>query len=328
METVILGRTGLEVTKLSLGALFMSKRGGDYEQSKIATQYALDTGIKLVDTAPSYSNSEEVIGKILADYKGKKPLISTKIGMPAPWNPKSIKDIIGSVENSCKVIGVDHIDILYVHEPERTGYLPWWDNELTYEGPVMSALDEMQKNGLIKYTGVGGTCTHELARVMDTGRFDVVLTAFNYSLLWREAEHEIFPVTKKHNMGVICGSPLQQGALAFRRDEIIKNGAPWISKPRRDQFKALYNLLDETGMGIIEMAMRFVISNPHVDCVLTGSRSKDEFQSNWNVIEKGPLPTDILAELDKIRDMVPFRPTNETFNLPWGDERYPIGLLH
>lgn len=328
MELVKLGRVDLEVTKLSLGGLFMSDLVGDFEKSKIATQYALDTGVRLIDTAPSYFNSETVLGKILKSYEGtNKPLISTKLGMPEPWNPKSKKDIYASVEGSMEKLGVDHIDILFIHEPERRLQMDWWDNETTYDGPVMECLEEMKANGMIRYTGVAGTCTHELAKIMDTGKFDCVLTAFNYSLLWREAEYEILPTAKKHNMGVICGSPLQQGALAVRRDDIIENGAPWISKPRKDQFKALYKLLDETGMDIIEMSMRFVISNPIVSCVLTGSRSKEEFIGNWDAIEKGPLPDEILKKLDEIRDMVPFRPTNEQFILPWGDEYHGIGWL-
>lgn len=327
METVKLGRTNLEVTKLSLGGLFMSDLTDDYEMSKEATHYALDAGIKLIDTAPSYFNSEKVLGKILREYKGDKPFISTKLGMPAPWNPQSMEDIISSVKNSCNLLGIDTIDILFIHEPERTGQMNWWNNEKTYDGPVTEALEQLKKDGLVKYTGVAGTCTHELAKIMDTGKFDVVLTAFNYSLLWREAEYEIFPAAQKHNMGVICGSPLQQGALAVRRDEVVKNGAPWLSKPRKEQFLALYNLLDETGMDIIEMAMRFVISNPAVDCVLTGAKSKSEFIGNWNAVEKGPLSKEILKRLDEIRDMVPFRPTNEQFLLPWGEEHHPIGWL-
>jgi aryl-alcohol dehydrogenase-like predicted oxidoreductase len=327
MEKVTLGRTGLQVTKLSLGGLFMSEIGGEFEQSKEATLHALDLGICYVDTAPSYWNSETVLGNILKDWKGQKPVLSTKVGTPAPFNPKSKKDVIESVEKSLERLHTDYIDIVMVHEPERRHHYDWWDNELTCDGPVIGALDELKKKGLIGYTGLGGTTAHELALICDTGKFDVVLTAFNYSLLWREAQYEILPAAKKHNMGVVAGSPLQQGSLAVRRDEEINNGAPWISKPRRDQFKALYKLLDETGMDIVEMAMRFVISNPIVSCVLTGSRSSAEVDSNYAAVEKGPLPQDLLKKLDEIYAMVPFRPTLEQFALPFGTENKGIGLF-
>jgi aryl-alcohol dehydrogenase-like predicted oxidoreductase len=327
MEKIILGRTGLEVTKLSLGGLFMSEIGGEFEQSKKATLHALDLGINYIDTAPSYWNSEVVLGNILKDWKGKKPVLSTKLGTPAPFNPKSKKDIIESVEKSLERLHTDYIDIVMVHEPERRHQFDWWDNELTCDGPVIGALEELKKKGLIGWTGVGGTTAHELAMVCDTGKFDVVLTAFNYSLLWREAQYEILPVAKKHNMGVIAGSPLQQGSLAVRHDKEINSGAPWISKPRREQFKALYKLLDETGMNIVEMAMRFVISNPVVSCVLTGSRSIAEIDANNAAVDKGPLPADLLKKLDAIYAMVPFRPTFEQFALSFSDESKGIGLF-
>ena len=123
----------------------MSDLVGDYEKSRIATQYALDTGVRLVDTAPSYFNSETVLGKILKSYEGaNKPLISTKLGMPEPWNPKSKADIFASVEGSMEKLGIDHIDILFIHEPERRLQMDWWDNETTYEGPVMECMEELK----------------------------------------------------------------------------------------------------------------------------------------------------------------------------------------
>ena len=317
METVILGRTGLEVTKLALGGLFLSELGGAFEDSKHATLKALELGINYIDTAPAYYDSEKVLGKILQEWEG--PLvISTKLGgRPQPFDPQSKKALIQSVEMSLEYLHRDSIDILMIHEPDRVREYNWWTDELNYEGPVLEAIDEMKKAGMIKFSGLGGTTAHELARVCDSGKFDVVLTAYNYSLLWREAQYEIFQAAKRHHMGVVCGSPLQQGALAVRYDDAINHGAPWISEPRREQFRALYRLLDETGMGIVEMAIRFVISNPSVDCVLTGSSNEAQFMENYLAVEKGPLPADILQELDKIYAMVPFRPSLEYFTLPF-----------
>lgn len=321
MNKVILGRTGLEVTKLSLGGLFISEYGGDFEQSKRATLCALKKGINYIDTAPNYFDSEKVLGNILKEWNGPKPILSTKLGgRPDPFNPKDKQGLINSIEMSLEYLGVEQLDMVMIHEPDRSKEYNWWTDELNYNGPVLEVLDEMKKKGVIKYIGLGGTTAHELARLCDSAKFDVVLTAYNYSLLWREAQYEIIPNAKKHKMGIICGSPLQQGALAKRYDEEIAHGAPWISEPRRRQFKELYRLLDETGMDIVEMAMRFVISNPDVHCVLTGSRSEQEFMQNYERVEKGPLPKDILDRLDEIYAIVPFRPTLEYFDFSFGEE--------
>jgi aryl-alcohol dehydrogenase-like predicted oxidoreductase len=327
MKKVMMGKTGLEVTKLALGGLFISEMGGAFEESKVTTLHALDNGINYIDTAPSYWNSETVLGNILKEWKGKKPIISTKVGSPKPFDPKSKKDIFQSVDRSMQRLGIDFIDILMVHEPERRHHFNWWDNELTRDGPVIEALAELKQKGKIGSTGLGGTTAHELAMVCDTGKFDMVLTTFNYSLLWREAQYEVLPDAKKHGMGVVAGTPLQQGTLAVRHDDAINNGAPWISRPRREQFKALYKLLDDSGMGIVEMAIRFVISCSMIDVVLAGARSVKEFDENYKVVEKGALPVDILKRLDEIHAMVPFRPTYEQFALPFGNEHKGIGLF-
>jgi aryl-alcohol dehydrogenase-like predicted oxidoreductase len=149
-----------------------------------------------------------------------------------------------------------------------------------------------------------------------------VLTAFNYSLLWREAEHEVLPAAKAHGVGVVIGSPLQQGALSRRFDDEVNHGAPWMSLPRRNQFKALYALLDELDMPLVECALRFVLSNPDVSCALMGARSQAEVEQNVAYAEKGPLPADVLRRLNAIAAMVPFRPCEERPTLCFGWRGY------
>ncbi len=318
MRKRALGRTGLEVSELSLGGLFVSSVGGEYEQARQAIHRALALGVNYIDTAPGYYNSEEVIGRALEGVTA--PLIlSTKLGgRPQPFRPQDRDCLMRSVEESLRLLKRDHIDILMIHEPDRPGQYDWWTDPVAFHGPVLDLLAELRRNGTIRYTGLGGTTAYELARIIRTGRFDVVLTAFNYSLLWREAEIEVLPAAREQGMGIIIGSPLQQGALARRYDEEIASGAPWLSSPRRAQYRALYAFLDEIGLPLTEVALRFVISNPHISCTLMGARSQAEVEQNVAAVEKGPLPADILKRLDGIAAMVPFRPFEEPFGLPFG----------
>jgi len=317
MQKAVLGKTGLEVSKLALGGLFISSYGSRFEEARAAALRAIELGVNYIDTAPGYLNSEEVIGKILKDVDAPL-IISTKLGYePEPFNPRD-KDLLRkSFENSARLLGREVIDILMIHEPDRPGQFDWFDSLDTCEGPATELLEELKKEGLIRFTGIGGTTAYELARVIRSGKFDVVLTAFNSSLLYREAEIEAIPAAEELGLGIISGSPLQQGAFSARYDDQIESGAPWMSLPRRNQFKALYKLLDETGLSIVELAMRFVISNPLVDCVLSGVRSSREIEQNIAYIEKGPLPDDILKRLDEIYAMVPFRPLCEPFEPPF-----------
>ncbi|NKB71726.1 MAG: aldo/keto reductase [Candidatus Latescibacteria bacterium] len=318
MQYRILGKTGLEVSQVALGGLFVSSVGGAFEQGRAAVHRALELGINYVDTAPSYANSEEVLGRALEGV-AQPYILSTKLGgRPEPFAPRDINCLRASVEESLRLLKRDRIDLLMVHEPDRPGQYDWWGDGSGYDGPVMDLLQELKENGTIGYTGIGGTTAYEIVPIMQSGHFDVVLTAFNYSLLWREAEHQVLPVAKELGMGVVVGSPLQQGALAQVYDDEVRHGAPWLSLPRRRQFLALYEFVAQTGMSLPELAMRFVVSNTDISCVLSGVRSVAEIEANVAAVERGALPDDIRARLDEIAAMVPFRPFEEPFGLPFG----------
>lgn len=317
MQRIALGRTGLDVSRISLGGLFVSSYGAELEQAREAVRRAVDLGINYVDTAPMYGDSEQVLGRILPDLD-RPMIVSTKLGArPQPFDPKDAGALRASFEESCRLLGRETIDILMIHEPDRPRQFDWWDNFDAAEGPVMDVLEALKEEGRIRYLGLGGTTAYEMARLLRTGKFDVVLTAFNYSLLWQEAAHEVLPAAREHGVGVVVGSPLQQGALA-RRWEEVDSGARWLSKPRREQFQALYRLLDDINISLPELALRFVLSNPDVHTVLSGVRSATEVELNVSAAEKGSLPEDLMSRIAEIAAMVPFRPHDEPFSLPFG----------
>ena len=318
MEKRILGKTGLKVSVLGMGGLFVSKIGKrNREHSYKAVKRALELGVNYVDTAPNYADSEEVLGHALEGTKHPYYL-STKVGgRPQPFDPKN-KDLLRkSVEESLRLLNLNTIDILMVHEPDRPGQYDWWEDYDNFHGPVCDLLDQLKSEKIIRFTGLGGTTAYQLPHIMATGNYDVVLTAFNYSLLWREASIAIIPEAKKQNMGIIIGSPLQQGALSRRHPE-IDTGAWWLSPQRQKQFKKLYDFLDDIELSLPEASLRMVLSNPDISTVLMGARSVEEVEKNVKSANAGPLPPDILESLREIADMVPFRPFEEPFGLPFG----------
>ena len=256
----------------------------------------------------------------------KQPyVLSTKLGgRPQPFNPKDKGHLRQSVEESLRLLKRDHIDVLMVHEPDRPGQYDWWDEWQAFHGPVREFLEELKQEGLISFIGLGGTTAYELPRILATGHYDVVLTAFNYSLLWREAEIAVLPEAQRQHMGILVGSPLQQGALARRYDEEVERGAPWLSPPRREQYRRLYAYLDEIGIPLAELGLRFVLSNPAVSLTLMGARSVEEVEANVEAVNNGPLSPEVLDRLNEIAALVPFRPFEEPFGLPFGrDYRGP-----
>lgn len=307
----------MQVSELALGGLFVSQHGGEFEQGKAAILRALELGINYIDTAPTYANSEEVLGRALEDVT-QPFILSTKLGgRPQPFLPQDKACLMQSVEESLRLLKRDYIDLLMIHEPDRPGQYDWWADKENYHGPVLEVLADLKKSGTIGHIGIGGTTAYEMAYLIRTGKFDVVLTAFNYSLLWREAEQVVLPAAKEQGMGIIIGSPLQQGALARRYDDEVRNGAKWLSPARRTQLQTLYNFLDEVDIPLPELGLRFVISNPDISCVLMGARSPQEVEQNVQAVEQGPLPSDILQHLNEIAATVPFRPFDEPAGLPF-----------
>ena len=318
MEKRTLGRTGLEVSVLGMGGLYVSRAGArERDEGCRAVHRALELGVNYVDTAPSYRDSEEVLGIALEDV-AQPYFLATKLGgRPQPFNPQD-KDLLRqSVDESLRLLKRDYIDVLLVHEPDRPGQYDWWTDYDNFHGPVCDLLEELKAEKIIRFTGLGGTTAYQLPLIMATGNYDVVLTAFNYSLLWREATISIFPEAKRGDMGVVIGSPLQQGALSQRYPE-IETGAPWLSPPRQKQYQRLYRFLEEVELSLPEAALRMMVATPEISTVLMGARSVEEVEQNVHSVEAGPLPSDILAELQEIADMVPFRPNEEPFGLPFG----------
>lgn len=321
MNKRLLGKTGLQVSELGFGSLFASKLGPGYEESKAAVHRAVDLGIDYFDTAPAYADSEEVLGRILRGIK--VPLVlSTKLGgRPQPFQPQNPDHLRRSVEDSLRLLGREVIDILFIHEPDRPLQYAWWTDPDRAYGPVIEVLEDLKKRGIIRFTGLGGTTVTEMAHLLRSDRFDVVLTAFNYSALFREAAEEVLPEALRRNMGIVLGSTLQQGALGRRYDETIAARPAWLSKARQAQFQAFYRLLDEAGLSIVELCLRFALSNRDIGNVLIGPKTAAQVESSVAAAGRGPLPADLLKRLDEIAALVPYRPFEEPMILPFGNPK-------
>ena len=312
MKKRILGRTGLEVGELSLGAAFVTRGEDGFEGSLPVVRRALELGFNLADTSADYGDSEASLGWAL-EQTDRPCIVSTKLGPPPGWTdfrPKD-KDQLRRIVDLClKNLRRDVIDIVMVHEPDRPGQFDWYDDDVSFHGPVVDLLQELKDDGVIRHTGIGGTGVYELARLCDTGWYDVVLTAFNSSPLWRDALTHVIPAANRHNMGVFLASPTQQGWLV-KKYEQVTNGARWLAPQRREQLKALYDLVDDIGIELPVLCLRWALGVEGVSTVLTGPRNVEQLEQNFSAVEQGPLPNDVAKRLDDIYQMLPQRPFEE-----------------
>ena len=219
MDKVTLGRTGLEVPKFGVGGAWCAIDPDGQERSRKLIHRAMEFGMNYIDTAAGYGDSEEAIGKVIKDIS-EPIIISTKLGgRPDPFEPQNIDCLRKSVETSLKLLHREQIDILMIHEPDRPGEYDWWADRDTFTGPVTDLLAELKEKEIIRFTGLGGTTAYEIAPIIRTGQFDVVLTAFNYSLLWREAEIEVFPACKEVGAGIVAA--LMAAFLLIHADAMV-----------------------------------------------------------------------------------------------------------
>lgn len=331
MEIRTLGRTGLTISPLTLGGLFTSDLGGGVDATVETLTRAFDLGINFIDTAPAYANSEETLGKALKRVSNVPDnlVISTKFGgRPQPFDPRNKAQLLASAEESLKLLGRESIEVMIIHEPDRPQQYAWWTDPQNVDGPVLEVMDDLKKQGKIQFTGLGGTTINEMRHLVSSDKFDVLLCAFNYSLLYREAAIELLPAAQEHGMGVMLGSVLQQGGLAKRYDAALSTKPAWMSELRHRQFLALYKLLDETGLALPELAIRFTAAHPAVSTVLLGTSKPTHLEAGVHDIEKGPLPGDLVERLNAIAAMVPYRPFEEPMVLPIGKPYFGPGMAN
>ena len=328
MEQRKLGKTGLDVSLLSVGGLYTSSLAGGATETRRIMRRAVELGINAIDTAPAYADSETTVGEAIRDLHAPL-IITTKLGgRPQPFNPLNADALRQSVDESLRLLGRDHIDILMIHEPDRPQQYPWWTSYQPLDGPVLEVMEQLKTAGKIRSTGLAGTTVTEMTSLIDSGRFDVVLTAFNYNALFREAESTVIAAAKRSEMGIVLGSVFGQGFLTRRADSELRERPIWLSESRAEQLRAYYNLLDEAAMPAYELCLRFAIGNPDVSMIPIGCKTMEHLESCVTAAEKGPLADDIVERLDKIAAMVPSRPYEEPMILPFGKSYYGPGIAN
>jgi aryl-alcohol dehydrogenase-like predicted oxidoreductase len=318
MELRPLGRTGVAVSKLCLGAMMFGEWGNpDHDESIRIIHAALDAGINFIDTADVYSagESEAIVGKALAGGKRDDVILATKVWGQMGDDPNrrglSRRWIIREVESSLRRLNTDWIDLYQVHRPE-----PDTDIEET-----LGALTDLVHQGKVRYIGHSTYPPSAIVEAQWASR-DRRLERFvteqpPYSIVTRGIEAEVLPTCGKYGMGVIPWSPLAGGWLSGRWRKDAETPTP--TSPARQRLTARYDLTlpanqrkldaaeqlaqlaDEAGMSLIELAIAFVLNHPAVTAAIIGPRTMEQLHSQL------PAADVVLDEalLDRIDEIVP-----------------------
>jgi aryl-alcohol dehydrogenase-like predicted oxidoreductase len=314
MQYRTLGRTGVKISPLCLGAMMFGEWGNpDHDDSIRIIHRALDAGINFIDTADVYSHgeSEEIVGKALVDGRRGDVILATKVHASMGDDPNhkgnSRRWIIREVESSLRRLKTDWIDLYQIHRPS-----PDTDVEET-----LGAVSDLVTQGKVRYIGSSTFPASHIVEAQWTAR-ERRLTRFvceqpPYSMLVRAVEADVLPTCQRHGMGVISWSPLAGGWLSGK----WRTGAETPTSSRAKLLPARYDLslpvnqrkleaadalgalADEAGTALVYLALAFVINHPAVTAAIIGPRTMEQLDSQLGAVDL-KLEDAILDRIDEI----------------------------
>lgn len=290
------GRTALEIGTLGLGGATF---GGNMAEltdadARIIVIDALDSGIEYFDTAPfyGYGRSERIVGDVLRDREGW--VLSTKVGRrlrprkgaqapgdawvkPLPFEivyDYSYDGAMRSYEDSLQRLGLNRIDILYIHDVDTFTHGPDLQPKMhraAMEG-AYKALDELRRNGDIKAIGLGVNQAKPIADALEHGQWDCFLLAGRYTLLEQDPLADLLPALEKHGASVVIGGPFNSGVLVGRDLWNYIKVPPEVMA----RVKAIARVCDAHGVPLAAAALHFPLAHPVVASTIPGPRSAAE----------------------------------------------------
>jgi aryl-alcohol dehydrogenase-like predicted oxidoreductase len=333
MDHRVLGRTGVRVSPLCLGAMMFGAWGNpDHDDCVRIVHAALDAGINFIDTADVYSagESETIVGKALQGGRRDDVVLATKVHGAMGRDPNrqgnSRRWIVRACEDSLRRLGTDHIDLYQIHRPDLTCDID----------ETLGALTDLVRAGKVRYLGSSTFPASEIVEAQWVAerrhRERFVCEQPPYSMLVRGIEGDVLPTCARHGMGVIPWSPLGGGWLSgkWRAEATPARTLRAQRVPERydltipaNQHKlaaadALAQVAEEAGLTLPVMAVAFVINHPHVTSAIIGPRTMEQLTSQ---LAAADTRLDA-ATLDRIDEIVP-----PGSNFSWSDGGYrPPGI--
>ena len=285
-----LGSTGLEITRLGVGAWAIGGVGWrfgwgpqDDNESIAAINRAVQRGFNWIDTAPSYGwgHSEEIVGRAIEGLR-PRPYVFTKAGAVEGAGQAVVfrqdrHSIRREAEASLVRLGVDAIDLYQVHWP-----IPDEDIE---EG--WAALSELKDEGLVRHIGVSNFSVEQMRRISSIAPIETIQP--EYSLIERTAEDDVLPYARTHGMGIVVYSPMASGLLAGKLTRSRIEALPaddWRTRHERfrDPQLALHLEMADRVRTVAErltvapgvVAIAWTLRNPAVDGGIVGLRRSDQ----------------------------------------------------
>ena len=322
-ERVALGSSGVRVTRLGfgtaeIGGLFRAVSDAD---AAATLEHAWAAGVRYFDSAPlyGYGNAERRLGLALRDHRGDDFVLSTKVGrLLVPIDEVSSNadvdrqardgqddayyagtprvrvvfdyssdGVLRSVEASLRRLGLDRLDVLYIHDPDDH-----WQDAI---GGALPALQRLREQGVVGAIGAGMNQVEMLARFARVGDFDAFLVAGRYTLLDQSALRELLPLCLEKGVSIVVGGVMNSGILADPHPGALFNYAP-APAALVERAMRVRTICERHGVPVRAAAIQFPLAHPAVVSLVTGVRTIEHFDDYPRAMQT-PIPDDLWAEL-------------------------------
>lgn len=307
MERVQITGTGLDCSRIALGTWSMGGTdwGGSDDQESLRTlRDALTMGINVIDTAPIYGHghSEELVGQALAEHgRRDQVIVATKFGLD--WSggriARNSSDVRREVETSLRRLRTDYVDIYQVH---------WPDTSIRFASTA-AEMERLRGEGKVRALGVSNFSAQQMEEFRQAAPLHTSQPPFN--VFERDAEREVLPYCRAHQVAVLAYGALCRGLLSGRMREDTRFGEndvrledPKFQPPRYAQYLEAVVRLDRFaqqnyGKRVVHLAVRWLLEQPGVDIALWGARRPQQLEAVAGVMGWS-LDDSARREIDRI----------------------------
>jgi D-threo-aldose 1-dehydrogenase len=300
-----LGRTGLMVTPLCFGTAALGDMPETFayhvpEPQALETVRAILRGpVNFVDTAASYGDgeSERRIGLVLRELGGVPPgyVLATKADRDLRTGDFSGDQMRRSVERSLRLLGLDRLPLVHLHDPEHTTF----EAAMAPGGPV-AVLVDLKRQGLIEHLGVAGGPIPLLIRFVETGVFEAVISHNRYTLLHRSAGR-LFELAAARGLGVLNAAPYGSGILAKGPDAYARYAYQDAPAALVARARGLADECARAGVPLAAAALQFSLRDPRITSTIVGITRPERIEQTLE-LARVRIPDELWPRLDRFAD--------------------------
>src|ERR671916_3462059 len=298
-----LGRTGLSVSPVCVGCAPLGNMPETFEYS-VSKQRAFDTlravlesPLNFLDTAASYGDgeSERRIGEVLEEIGGLPEgcVLATKADRDLRTGDFSGEQMRRSVEWSLGLLGMDRLQLVYLHDPEHESF----DHMMSRGGPV-EGLTGLKEEGVIQHLGVAGGPIELMIRFVETDLFETVITHNRYTLANRTAD-PLFDVAAEHGVAALNAAPYGSGILAKGPDAYARYEYSEAPTEMIEQVRAMQDACREFDVPLAAAALQFSLKDPRIVSTIVGMSRPERVEQTLDLATH-PIPAELWERIDAL----------------------------